>query len=90
MGTKKPSVDRSDIWRCKAGLKYVIATAVIDFGLNPASGQASALLRTGAARGVAEPSVEVGVLVGRDGAAFGPGVLLQGNLGFVGRADSCG
>jgi hypothetical protein len=26
------------------------------------------------------PPIEVGALVGRDGVAFGPGVLLQGNL----------
>jgi hypothetical protein len=30
------------------------------------------------------PSIEVGVLVGRDGVAFGPGIILQGNLGRLG------
>jgi hypothetical protein len=30
------------------------------------------------------PPIEVGVLAGRDGVAFGPGILLQGNLGRLG------
>jgi len=30
------------------------------------------------------PPIEVGVLVGRDGVAFGPGIILQGNLGRLG------
>ena len=30
------------------------------------------------------PPIEVGVLVGRDGVAFGPGILLQGNLRRLG------
>jgi len=30
------------------------------------------------------PPIEAGVLVGRDGAAFGPGILLQGNLARLG------
>jgi len=30
------------------------------------------------------PPIEVGVLAGRDGVAFGPGVILQGNLGRLG------
>src|SRR5258708_25064735 len=30
------------------------------------------------------PPIEAGVLAGRDGVAFGPGVLLQGNLRRVG------
>jgi hypothetical protein len=29
-------------------------------------------------------AIEVGMMVGRDGAAFGPGVLLQGNIGPIG------
>ena len=39
------------------------------------------------------PPIEAGVLVGRDGVAFGPGILLQGNLrrlglyGFAGRSS---
>jgi len=33
---------------------------------------------------VKAPPVEVGILVGRDGAAFGPGVVVQGNLGRLG------
>ncbi len=30
------------------------------------------------------PPIEVGVLAGRDGVAFGPGIILQGNLGRLG------
>ena len=30
------------------------------------------------------PPIEAGVLAGRDGVAFGPGILLQGNLGRLG------
>ena len=30
------------------------------------------------------PPIEIGVLVGRDGVAFGPGIILQGNLGRLG------
>ena len=30
------------------------------------------------------PLIEVGVLAGRDGVAFGPGIILQGNLGRLG------
>ena len=30
------------------------------------------------------PPIEVGILAGRDGISFGPGVLLQGNLGRLG------
>src|SRR5260370_14507849 len=31
-----------------------------------------------------ERPIEVGVLTGRDGVAFGPGIILQGNLGRLG------
>ena len=30
------------------------------------------------------PPIEIGVLAGRDGVAFGPGIILQGNLGRLG------
>jgi hypothetical protein len=42
------------------------------------------------------PPIEAGVLAGRDGVAFGPGILLQGNLrrlglyGFAGRSSITG
>src|SRR5215469_12219355 len=32
----------------------------------------------------AQPSIEAGILIGRDGVTFGPGLLLQGNLGRLG------
>jgi hypothetical protein len=30
------------------------------------------------------PPIEIGVLAGRDGVTFGPGIILQGNLGRLG------
>jgi hypothetical protein len=51
----------------------------------------SAILAAGCMNGAAmnsvesdAPPIEAGVLVGRDGVAFGPGILLQGNLGRLG------
>jgi hypothetical protein len=34
--------------------------------------------------GETAPAIEVGILGGRDGVSFGPGVVLQGNLGLLG------
>jgi hypothetical protein len=62
----------------------MIAIAMVFFARDPTSAQGSALFRTGADSMGGEPPVEVGVTLGRNSAAFGPGVIVQGNLAFFG------
>jgi hypothetical protein len=68
-------------WVLHRILIFVIAT-ILSAGI-PALEQRSTLFQSGGQE-TGVPAVEVGILLGREGAAFGPQVLLQGNLGFLG------
>jgi len=62
----------------------MIAIAMVFFVHDPTPAQGSALFRTGADPMGGEPPVEIGMTLGRNSAAFGPGVIVQGNLGLLG------